>query len=161
MHRAALTLLALAVALVAAGAATAAGGSSIAAAPVLRAGVEAAGDTASDSTGNGSIGSELSPGCWNDVEYWRLRLAAGDVVSIRGTAASPSWHFGIGIFPAGTTDRTIDKAVAFTSTFPKRNPIRYTARAAGTYPLVIGPTCYNSSDGPYTFVVTVQHTPAA
>jgi hypothetical protein len=161
MHRAAPLLLSLAAALVAAGAAAAAGGRSIAAAPLLRAGVEASGDTAGDSTGDGSIGSELSPGCWNDVEYWRLRLAAGDVVSIKGTAGSPSWHFGIGIFPAGTTDRNLSKAVAFTSTFPKRAPIRYTARAAGTYPLVIGPTCYNSSDGPYTFVVTVQHKPAA
>jgi hypothetical protein len=161
MHRAAVTLLALPAVLVAAGAATAAGGSSIAAAPVVRPGVEASGNTASDSTADGSIGAELSPGCWNDVEYWRLRLAAGDVVSIKGTAASPSWHFGIGIFPAGTTDRSLSKAVAFTSTFPKHNPIRYTAHAAGTYPLAIGPTCYNSSDGPYTFTVTVQHKPAA
>jgi hypothetical protein len=161
MRRVAFMLLAFATALAGAGAATAAGGASIAAAPVLRAGVEAAGNTASDSTGNGSIGSELSPGCWNDVEYWRLRLAAGDVVSIKGTAASPSWHFGIGIFPAGTTDRNVDKAVAFTSTFPKHNPIRFTAHTAGTYPVVIGPTCYNSSDGPYTFVVTVRHKPAA
>lgn len=161
MHRAALTSLALAAVLVAAGTAAAADGTSIAAAPVLRPGAEASGNTASDSTGNGSIGSELSPGCWNDVEYWRLRLAAGDVVSIKGTAASPSWHFGVGIFPAGTTDRNLDKAVAFTSTFPKRNPIRFTARSAGTYPLVIGPTCYNRSDGPYTLVVTVQRKPAA
>jgi hypothetical protein len=161
MHRAALTLAALAGALVAAGTATAAGGTSIAAAPVVRAGAVASGNTASDSTADGSIGSELSRGCWNDVEYWRLRLAAGDVVSIKGTAASPSWHFGIGIFPAGTTDRNLSKAVAFTSTFPKRDPIRYTAHTAGTYPLVIGPTCYNSADGPYTFTVTVQHKPAA
>jgi len=161
MHRAGLVLLALAAALVPAGAAAAAGGTSIAAAPVVRAGAEAAGDTANDSTADGSIGSEVSPGCWNDVEYWRLRLAAGDEVSIRGTASSPAWHFGLGIFPAGTTDRSLAKAVAVTSTFPKHDSIRFTARTAGTYPLVIGPRCYNGVDGPYTFVVTVRHKPAA
>jgi hypothetical protein len=31
------------------------------------------------------------------------------------------------------------------------------ARSSGTCGLVIGPTCYNATDGPYTFVVTVRH----
>jgi hypothetical protein len=160
VHRCPISALVLASALVAAGSATAAGGTSIAAAPIVRAGVEATGDTAGDSTADGSVGSDESPGCWNDVEYWRLRLAAGDEVSIKGTAVSPAYHFGIGIFPAGTSDRNIGRAVAFMSDFPKRNPIRYAARSSGTYPLVIGPTCYNGLDGPYTFAVTVRHKPA-
>jgi hypothetical protein len=54
---------ALLAALVAVGPAAAAGGKSVASAPVLRAGVEAAGDTSTDETGDGSIGSDESQGC--------------------------------------------------------------------------------------------------
>jgi hypothetical protein len=143
--------------LVAAGPAAAAGGKSIASAPVLRPGVEAAGDTSIDETGNGSIGSDESQGCWNDVEYWRVALAAGDQVLIKGAALSPAHHFGIGLFPAGTTDRNLAKAIAVVSAFPRRGPISFTARSSGTHVLVIGPTCYNATDGPYRFVITVRH----
>ena len=148
---------ALLAALLAAGPAAAAGGKSIASAPVLRPGVVASGDTSTDETGNGSIGSEESQGCWNDVEYWRLALAAGDQVLIKGAARSPAHHFGIGFFPAGTTDRNLGNAVAAVSSFPRRGPIRFTARSSGIHVLVIGPTCYNASDGPYRFVVAVRH----
>ena len=148
---------ALLAALVAAGPAVAGGGKSIASAPVLRPGVEVSGDTSTDETGDGSIGSDESQGCWNDVEYWRLGLAAGDQVLIKGTAVSPAHHFGIGFFPAGTTDRNLGKAIAVVSSFPSRGTIRFTARSSGTHVLVIGPTCYNATDGPYKFVVTVRH----
>jgi len=148
---------ALLAALVAAGPAAAAGGKSIASAPVLRPGLEASGDTSIDETGNGTIGSDESQGCWNDVEYWRLALPAGDQVLIMGAALSPAHDFGIGFFPAGTTDRNLGQAIAVVSSFPRRGPIRFTARSSGTHVLVIGPTCYNASDGPYRFVVTVRH----
>ena len=75
---------------------------------------------------------------------------------IEGTALSPAHHFGIGFFPAGTTDRNLGNAVAAVSSFPRRGPIRFTARSSGTHVLVIGPTCYNATDGPHTFVVTVR-----
>ena len=136
--------------------AAAAGGKSLATAPLLHPGVQVSGDTYRDETGDGTIGSEVSPGCWNDVEYWRLVLGKGDRVSITGKAMSPANHFGIGIFPAGTTDRNLSRAVAVTSTFPRRGPIAYTARAAGTYVLVIGPTCYNATDGPYELTATIR-----
>src|SRR6266550_4521037 len=145
---------ALLAALVAVGPAAAAGGKSIASAPLLRPGVEASGDTSKDETADGSIGSDESLGCWNDLEYWRLALAAGDQVLIKGAALSPAHHFGIGFFPAGTTDRNLGKAIAVVSSFPRRGPIRFTARSSGTQILVIGPTCYNATDGPYRFVVT-------
>jgi hypothetical protein len=148
---------ALLAALVAVGPAAAAGGKSVASAPVLRAGVEAAGDTSTDETGDGSIGSDESQGCWNNVEYWRLVLSAGDEVLIKGSALSPAHHFGIGFFPASTTDRNLGKAVGVASSFPRRGPIRFKARSSGTHVLVIGPTCYNATDGPYKFVVTVRH----
>src|SRR6059058_6531604 len=105
-------------ALVAVGAAAGSGGTSIASAPVIRPGVQLSGDTSTDATANGSIGSEESTGCWNDVEYRRLPLTAGDQVLIKGTAASPAHHFGIGLFPAGTIDRNIGKAIAVASAFP-------------------------------------------
>jgi len=112
----------------------------IASAPVLRPGVEVSGDTSTDETGDGSIS-----------------LVAGDQVLIKGTAVSPAHHFGIGFFPAGTTDRNLGKAIAVVSSFPRRGPIRFTARSSGTHVFVIGPTCYNATDGPYRFVVTVRH----
>ncbi len=143
--------------LVLAGPAAAAGGKTIASPPLLHPGAKAAGDTSRDETGDGSIGSNASQGCWNDVEYWRIALAAGDQLLIRGTALSPAHDFGIGLFPAGTTDRNLGKAVAVVSVFPRRGPIRFSARSSGTHVLVIGPTCYNASDGPYMFVVTVRH----
>ena len=157
MRRVAVAAWAMISALVVVGAAAAGGGTSIASAPLVRPGVQLSGDTSTDATANGSIGSEESTGCWNDVEYWRLPLIAGDQVLIKGTAASPAHHFGIGLFPAGTTDRNIGKAIAVASAFPRRAPIHFAARSTGTYALVIGPTCYNATDGPYTFVVTVRH----
>jgi hypothetical protein len=57
----------------------------------------------------------------------------------------------------GTTDRNLGKAIAVVSLFPRRGPIRFTTRSSGTHVLVIGPTCYNATDGPYRLVVTVRH----
>jgi len=142
-------------ALTAARGAVAAGGASISGAPVVRSGVQESGNTMSDPTGNGSIGSDLSPGCWNDVEYWRLPLTAGDQILVKGTATPPAFHFQVGFFPAGTTGRNIDKEVAVVSVFPSRGNIRFTAGSTGTYALVFGPGCYNGSDGPYNFTVVV------
>src|SRR5438477_1055442 len=103
MRRVSVAVPAMISALVAVGAAAGSGGTSIASAPVIRPGVQLSGDTSTDATANGSIGSEESTGCWDDVEYWRLSLTAGDQVLIKGTAVSPAHHFGIGLFPAGTT----------------------------------------------------------
>jgi len=144
-----------AVALAAASGAGAAGSASISGAPIVRAGVQETGNTMTDSTGDGSIGSDLSPGCWNDVEYWRLPLTAGDEVVLSGKTTPPAYHFQVGFFPAGTTDRNIDKEVAVVSGFPGRAPIHFAAHSTGTYALVFGPGCYNGSDGPYTFTVSV------
>jgi len=144
-----------AVALAAAGGAGASGSASISGAPIVRAGVPETGNTMTDSTGNGSIGSDLSPGCWNDVEYWRLPLTSGDEVVLNGKTTPPAYHFQVGLFPAGTTDRNIDKQVAVVSVFPSRGPIHFDAHSTGTYTLVFGPGCYNGADGPYTFTVSV------
>jgi len=143
------------VALTSASAALASGGATIAAAPVVKAGVAETGDTRVQATGNGSIGSDLSPGCWTDVQYWRLPLVAGDQIVVKGTATPPAYHFQVGLFPAGTTDKNINSKVAAVSPFPTRGTIRFNAAKSGTYALVFGPGCYDSAEGPYTFTVSV------
>jgi hypothetical protein len=147
----------MASALVVVSGAAAAGGTSVATGPIVRAGIQQAADTASDPTSRHTVGSEESRGCWNDLEYWRLPLAAGDQVLIKASALSPAANFAVGIFPAGTTDRTIHNVAALLNAFPSGGPIQFTARATGTYPIVAGPNCYNGTDGPFTFVVTVRH----
>src|SRR5204862_3472919 len=92
MRRVSVAVPAMISALVAVGAAAGSGGTSIASAPVIRPGVQLSGDTSTDATANGSIGSEESTGCWNDVEYRRLPLTAGDQVLSKGTAVSPAHH---------------------------------------------------------------------
>lgn len=138
-----------------AGTALATGGTSIANAPVVQPGVAVSGNTDGEATANGAIGSEVSAGCWSDLQYWRVKLTAGEKVTIVGKAISPAHNFGFGIFPAGTTDRTLAHASDFNAAFPGRAPIRFAATKSGWYPIVIGPTCYDASDGPYTFTVTV------
>ncbi|HEY3921329.1 MAG TPA: hypothetical protein VGL76_04360 [Gaiellaceae bacterium] len=144
-----------AVALTTGGAALAAGGATISGAPIVKAGAAESGDTRVQATGDGSIGSDLSPGCWTDVQYWRLPLVAGDQIVVKGTATSPAYHFQVGLFPAGTTDKNINSKVAAVSVFPTRGTIRFNASKTGMYALVFGPGCYDSAEGPYNFTVSV------
>jgi hypothetical protein len=137
--------------------AAAAGGTSIARAPLVKAGAQETENTSNDPTLRQDVGSALSHGCWNDFEYWRLPLAAGDKVSITGKATLGGDNFALGVFPAGTTDRTIHQAASILNAFPDSRVARFTAKATGTYPLVIGPNCYNGTDGQFSFVVTVAH----
>src|SRR5438477_10799676 len=113
MRRVSVAVPAMISALVAVGAAAGSGGTSIASAPVVQPGVQLSGDTSTDATANGSIGSEESTGCWNDVEYRRLPFTAGAQVL--------------------TTDRNIGKVIASRGRFPQRAPIRFAARSSGTY----------------------------
>jgi hypothetical protein len=140
-----------------AGAAHAGGGASIASAPIVKLGAEQVQNTASDRTSTGDVGSGTSLGCWNDHEFWRVPLAAGDAVLLKGTSVSPGHSFSIAVFPAGTTDRNVSKATAIVVGFPDRAPVRFTARSTGTYALVAGPNCYDGTDGTFKFSVTVRH----
>jgi hypothetical protein len=144
-------------ALTIAGSAAAAGGTSIAKAPLVRAGAEETENTSSDTTLREDVGSALSHGCWNDFEYWRLALSTGDKVSISGKATLGADNFAVGVFPAGTTDRTIHGSTSILNAFPDSRVARFTAKTTGTYALVVGPNCYNGTDGQFSFVVTVAH----
>jgi hypothetical protein len=147
----------LAAASVWAGAAHAGGGASIASAPMVKLGAEQVQNTTSDPTATGNVGSGASLGCWNDHEFWRVPLAAGDAVILKGTSVSPGHSFSIAVFPAGTTDRNLGKSTAIVVGFPDRAAVRFTARSTGTYALVAGPNCYDGTDGTFKFSVTVRH----
>jgi hypothetical protein len=148
---------ALAACLVAAGTvpgvALAGGATSIAKAPLVRAGVPVTADTTLDATATGTVGSDDSRGCWVDHEFWRVVLAAGDRVVIRGKG----FHVQIGVFPPGTTDRNVDRSRTIATGFPGEGTTRFSARTAGTYVLVAGPNCYNGPQGPFSFTLAVTH----
>jgi hypothetical protein len=147
------------VALATAGAATAAGGLSIAHSPVFSPGTKVSENSQLDNTAPG--GDAVGQGCFNNVEYWRIRLAAGDKIEIKGNETVAARGFLIAFFAPGTTDKTIAFATSVAHGFPAEHAVRFTAKATGLYPVVSGPNCYNGTDGPYTFVVTVTHHKAA
>jgi hypothetical protein len=142
-------------ALATAGAATASGGLSIAHAPLISPGAKVAENSQVDNTAPG--GDAVGQGCFNDVEYWRIRLTAGDKLEIKGNETVAARGFLIAFFAPGTTDKTVASATSVAHGFPAERVLRFTAKATGVYPLVAGPNCYNGTDGPYTFVVTVTH----
>src|SRR5215467_11764775 len=134
--RASVVVLALAVALVAAGHAAASGGTSIAKAPLVAAGGELTGDTSSDPTTPGDNGIGFDSGCWHDLEFWRLTLAAGDAATFSGGGIDPGDNFELGIFPPGTTDASLAKANSVKNGFPKQKSVVYDAIVPGTYVIV-------------------------
>jgi hypothetical protein len=144
----------LALALAAAAAASGSGGTAISGAPTIQPGAQQSADTLTDRTTTVNPGSG---GCWTDLEFWRLPLSAGDAVEIDATQISPSTNLQVGVFPAGTTDANFASAQAVASGFAVKGPIKFTAPATGTYPVIAGPNCYDGDDGPLTLVVKVSH----
>jgi len=149
-------VLAFACVLVGASGAAAAGGTSIGGAPMIRLGVQQTQNTQNDPTARGDVGSGASLGCWNDHEFWRVQLNAGDAVLLRGVSVSPGHNFAVGFFPPGTTDRTLGKAAILVYGFPDKRAVRFIARTSGTYPIVAGPNCYDGTDGTFKFTVTTK-----
>jgi len=147
---------AAAFALILAGAASAGGSTSIATAPIVVPGAQESENTATDPTSQGAEGIGIASGCWDDLEYWRLPLGAGEKVVITGTTSGSGFNFQLAVFPPGTTSANISGATAVKSGFPSQAPMRFTAPTTGTYPVVTGPNCYNGADGPFTFVAAVS-----
>jgi hypothetical protein len=138
--------------------ATAAGGTTIASAPTVTPGASISANSATDQTAVGDDGVGFESGCWDAVEYWKLPLTAGDAVTISVTIGVPSYNLEIGVFPAGTTDRSLANAHSVKTGLPSdKVPLTFTAPATGTYALAAGPNCYNGQGGPFTFVVSVTH----
>jgi hypothetical protein len=145
-----------AVALPTAGVAMASGGLSISHAPMISPGTKVSEDSQVDRTAPG--GDAVGQGCFNDVEYWRIQLKAGDKVEVKGTESIAARGYLIAFFAPGTTDKKIAFATSVAHGFTGEHAVRFTAKTTGVYPIVAGPNCYNGTDGPYTFVVTVKHT---
>jgi hypothetical protein len=141
-------------ALVAAAAAAAGGTTSISSAPTIQPGASQSANTLTDPTSSDDTGNG---GCWTDHEYWKLPLTAGDQVVIKVDQISPSYNTELGVFPAGTTDASIHTATAVVSALVVKGPVSFTAFATGTYPVLVGPNCYDGADGPFTFTVSVSH----
>jgi hypothetical protein len=139
----------------AAGAALASGGLSISRAPMISAGAKVSENSQVDPTASG--GDAVGQGCFNDVEYWRIQLRGGDKVEVKGTETIAARGFLIAFFAPGTTDKKIASATSVAHGFTGEHAVRFTAKATGVYPIVAGPNCYNGTDGPYTFVVSVRH----
>ena len=108
---------------------------------MIRVGAQQTQNTQSDQTSRGDVGSGASLGCWNDHEFWRVQLNAGDAVLLRGVSLSPGHNFAVGVFPPGTTDRNLGRVTALVYGFPDKRAIRFTARVSGIYPIVAGPNC--------------------
>jgi len=144
-----------AVALTAPSVAMASGALSIAASSKIAPGAKVSEDSAHDQTALG--GNSVGQGCFNDVEYWRLPLTAGDQVEIDGKGTVGANGFLIAVFPPTTTDKNIARASSVAHGFPDMRPVKFTARSTGVFPVVAGPNCYNGTDGPFTFVVTLKH----
>ena len=139
----------------AAGTAMASGGLSIAHAPMISPGTKVSENSQIDKTAPG--GDAVGQGCFNNVEYWRIQLRAGDKVEIKGTETVAARGFLIAFFAPGTTDKKVAFATSAAHGYPAEHAVRFTAKATGVYPVVAGPNCYNGTDGPYTFVVSVKH----
>jgi hypothetical protein len=146
---------AVVVALTTVGVAAASGGLSIAHAPLITPGAKLSENSQVDKTAPG--GDAVGQGCFNDVEYWKLPLKAGDKVVIRGTESIAARGFLIAVFAPKTTDKNVASATSFAHGFTADHAVRFKVSTTGAYPLVAGPNCYNGTDGPYTFVVTVTH----
>jgi hypothetical protein len=84
-------------------------------------------------------------------------LSVGDEVTVAGNALSPAFNVELGVFPAGTTDTNIASTAAIKTVLLSHVPLRFTATATGSYPIVVGPNCYNGVDGPFSFKVSVVH----
>jgi hypothetical protein len=138
-----------------AGAAMASGGLSISHAPMISAGTKVVENSQLDKTAPG--GDAVGQGCFNDVEYWRIQLKAGDRVEVKGTETISARGFLLAFFAPGTTDKKVAFATSAAHGYPAEHVLRFTAKATGVYPVVAGPNCYNGTDGPYTFVVSVTH----
>jgi hypothetical protein len=140
------------------GVAAASGGLSIAHAPMISAGAKVSENSQVDPTAPG--GDAVGQGCFNDVEYWRIQLRAGDKVEVKGTETIAARGFLVAFFAPGTTDKKIASATSVAHGFTGEHSMRFRAKATGVYPIAAGPNCYNGTDGPYTFVVTVTHHPS-
>jgi hypothetical protein len=140
--------------------ATGGGGGTIASAPVVTAGVQQIGSTAS-----------FTDSCQNGYEFWALQLKQGDLVKL--TWGSPGAVDTVALWPKGTTDSshtdgclyaagwshwTPTPLVSGTNTTPGTTTVTQTlVPSDGTYPLLFLDTTGVVNAGAYSFTADVLH----
>ena len=128
----------------------AAGGSNIASAPTVAYGQHTFGNT-----GTGEW--ECHP-----AEYWNLSMKAGDQVTIDWATADEHYASSAYVYPAGTTDFSINNLYALHSWGIGSNnhaEAVFSTGTSGSYPLVfVASGCGSEKHpGPYDFTATIQH----
>jgi hypothetical protein len=131
--------------------ASAAGGANIASAPTVAYGQHTFGTTAT-----GRFES-----CY-PAEYWSLSMKAGDQVTIDWAASSREFAYKARVYPAGTTDFSINNVSPLEIYYLGSNnhaEAVFKSGLSGAFPLIfIGENgCSESSPGPYDFTATIQH----
>jgi hypothetical protein len=125
------------------------GGANIASAPTVVFGQHEFGNT-----DHGSFG-----GCPDPAEYWLLSLGAGDQATIDWETTSEEYAEELNVYPAGTTDFSINNADTLAEFGLGSNDHAesvFHVGATGVYPIVFYGRC-DGAGGPYDFTATVQH----
>jgi hypothetical protein len=136
--------------------ATGSGGNSIATAPIVPAGVQQVGSTAT-----------FTDSCGNGFEFWTLQLEQGDVVKI--TWGRPAAVDTVALWSAGTLDSAHDTCIydwshwtaspvlADSNTTATDRVSQVHITQDGTYPLLFVDTTGGPNAGSYSFTATVLH----
>lgn len=130
--------------------ASAAGGANIASAPTVVYGQHTFGNT---NTGEWDCGP---------AEFWNLSMKAGDQVTIDWAATDGRYAHGAAIYPAGTTDFSINN-VSYLKYYEigENNHAEavFSTGVGGSYPLIFAASGCDEDHhgGPYDFTATIQH----
>jgi hypothetical protein len=92
-------------------------------------------------------------------EYWRVRLTAGDALTVNYGITEINVEFTVLLYPHGTTDSTVGNARSLISGRVGANGKgRFTFRAVrtGTHPLRFA-SCSGFETGPFEFTALVRH----
>jgi hypothetical protein len=127
----------------------ASGGSTIASAPIIAPGQQEFGTTADGQYDCGP------------ADFWNLSLESGDAVTIDWEASVIANANQLDVFPAGTTDYSINNVTPL-QTFGLgdngKAQSTFTAGTAGIYPLIFeADGCGSTPAGPFDFIVYVTH----
>lgn len=134
--------------------ALAAGGETIATAPLITSRQQYVGDTAEvPERGTCFLGNS------SFSEYWRVRLTAGDALTVNFGITEINVDFTVLLYPHGTTDSRVDGARSLASVSVGRNGagrLEFRAARSGTHPLRFS-SCGGFATGPFEFRAQVKH----
>lgn len=147
------TLVATGLALALPGSAAAAG-TSIESAPSMTPGVTYSGDTATEPVIAHDLQSDRA--CTKDEQLWKLTLAAGERVLLRGVTSTPASGFQVEAVPPGVTESELlgTATISGVEASSLTEGLSFAAGRSGSWLIVVGPGC-SGGDGPYQLSATV------